>query len=38
MEQGHWEVKDCEGEWHIVSSFQAAAYRLDGVEVRFVKE
>jgi hypothetical protein len=35
---GWWEVQDIEGQWHKVDGFQAAAYRLDGVPVRYQTE
>ena len=38
MKKGHWEVKDENGIWHEVTAVQAASYRLDGAEVRYVEE
>ena len=38
MKKGHWEVKDINGVWHTISEIQAASYRCDGAEVRFIEE
>lgn len=37
MENGYWEVKDANGIWHKITGFQAASYRADGVQVRYIE-